>query len=164
MLGLLQFRKGDIKQSLDCLSRAISLDPNQAVYCNNYGAVLLSAGLADEASRFLERVVSLQKGYIDAWLNLGRAQQSLKQSIGCGRWSEAIAAYRTLLGLTPKDATVWNDLGGAFSPTIKPRRPASATSERVSYHPRHPRSGSTWASLSRRRRTPILRVAHCSEL
>lgn len=142
LLGLLQFQKGDNKQSLDCLSRAISLDPNQAVYCNNYGAVLLSAGLADEALRFLERAVSLQKGYIDAWLNLGRAQQSLKQSeaalkafrmaaqvapqhaeaqrllashsIGCGRWSEAIAAYQTLLGLTPKDATVWNELGGAY--------------------------------------------------
>ena len=141
LLGLLEFQEGNQQAALDRIGRAIAIDPNQAVYLNNYGAVLLSAGRVAEASGYFQRAVAIRSDYADAQLNLGRAQWSLAQLAAAaesfrrtielapqnldayrllaallydaGNVTKSIEVYQAAIAIAPTDAALWNDLGSA---------------------------------------------------
>src|SRR5688500_4674737 len=63
LLGLLEFQEGNQQPALARIGQAIAIDPSQAVYLNNYGAVLLSAGRIFEACECFQRAVSIRGDY-----------------------------------------------------------------------------------------------------
>jgi protein O-mannosyl-transferase len=71
----------------------------------NYGVVLLDAGRADEAARYLERATRLKPGHAEAHNSLGNAWLEL------GRFAEAEARYAEAVRLRPDFARAWFNYG-----------------------------------------------------
>ena len=77
LLGVIHSQRDDYEAAVDFIGRAISVNPNKAVYRNNYGAALMSLGRYDEAIESFRRALSLSPNYADALANLGMAEAVL---------------------------------------------------------------------------------------
>ena len=104
-LGELLGRKGQLDEAIECLKKAIELDPNIAVAHNELGLVLKIKGRLDEATACFRKAIELAPNLAEAHANLGEA---LKRK---GRWDEAIAQYRKARELNPRLVGVHSSLG-----------------------------------------------------
>ena len=102
LLGVVRQQQGDYQASLDLIGRAIAINPNKAVYRNNYGAALLSLEWFAEAEESFRRALAILPRYADAFANLAIAQAAL------GEEAAAEASLRQAIQIQPwhRDATV----------------------------------------------------------
>jgi predicted O-linked N-acetylglucosamine transferase (SPINDLY family) len=96
LLGVIHQQREDHEAAAELIGRAVSINPNKAVYRNNYGASLLSLGRYDEAIESFLTALTLSPNYADALANLALAQAAL------GQESEAIASCRKALAVDPR--------------------------------------------------------------
>ena len=128
LLGVIRQQQGDYQAALDLIGRAIAINPNKAVYRNNYGAVLLSLERFAEAEESFRRALTICPRYPDALANLGMAQAargeetaaetSLRQAIQIQPWHrDATVRLATLLGNCGRDAEARQLLEAALAVT-----------------------------------------------
>jgi superkiller protein 3 len=79
--------------AMTALQEAISVNPNQAVYRDTMGVVLLELGRPDMALDHFKKAVEIDPIYADAYFHLGTALAEAR------KWDEAVAAYRKALSL-----------------------------------------------------------------
>ncbi len=91
LLGALRQQQGRYEEALELIGRAITVNPANAVFHNNYGAALLSLERFADAKESLSTAVRLCPDYPDALANLGLAETAL------GREDAAMVCYRTAL-------------------------------------------------------------------
>ena len=96
LLGVVHHQRDEYETALDLIGRAIAINPNKAVYHNNYGAAILLLGRYNEALASFRRSLSIRPGYADALANLAMVQASLGQD------DDAMANYRKALALEPQ--------------------------------------------------------------
>ena len=96
LLGVIHHQRDEHETALDLIGRAISINPNKAVYHNNYGAALLLLGRYREALASFRRSLSIRQGYADALANLGMVQANL------GLENDAMANYHKALAIEPQ--------------------------------------------------------------
>jgi protein O-GlcNAc transferase len=106
--GLIAHNAGQNLHAVELITRAIQVNPSEAVFHNSLGVVLMSQGLQDEAIEAHRKALHLKPDYAEAHYNLGAIQQAM------GQLDEAIAAYRTALQIKPDYAEVHNSLGSAL--------------------------------------------------
>jgi len=101
LLGVVRQQQGDYPAALELIGRAIAINPNKAVYHNNYGAAFQSLGRYEEAVACFQRALAICPNYADALANLGMAQTSQ------GEEKAAEAGFRRALQIQPwhRDAT-----------------------------------------------------------
>ena len=100
MLGVIFLQNDQLTEALEYVGQAISLDPSQAVFFNNYGAALHRLERHVEALACFHRAVAIRPQYIDALSNLGKVYEEL------GQLAPAAAYYREALELSPEHAEV----------------------------------------------------------
>ncbi len=104
-LGLLLYRRGNLRDALTCLAQARAADARKPVYCFNHGVVLQRAGLLADAVDAYNRAIQLNPRSIDPRTNLAHVYKEL------GRLAEAQATYEQVLALNPDHAEGHNNLG-----------------------------------------------------
>src|SRR5262249_5369444 len=92
-------------EGIECLRKAIELDPKHAGAHYSFG-VILCDHLRDygNAAACFRKVIELSPKYADAYISLGNALQGQKKLPG------AVAAYKKAIQLEPKDALAHNNL------------------------------------------------------
>ncbi len=108
--GVKSISDGKISLGLASLRQAAEVEPQNALYRNAVGAVLLNVGRFPDAQVEFQKAVELDPTYADAYHNLGSAYAEQ------GKWEEAITAYKKALAQTiySTPETTYNNLGYAY--------------------------------------------------
>jgi tetratricopeptide (TPR) repeat protein len=98
-------RGGDKPRSIECLRRAVELDPGYFEARYQLGSMLLEAGELTEAAANLERAVAERP-------DSGVARRELGMALGrLGRFDESLRQLERAVELAPLDARAHNNLG-----------------------------------------------------
>jgi tetratricopeptide (TPR) repeat protein len=108
LLGVVFRDRGQFEQAIACMTTAIVLDPQQAVYYNNLGTCYLRKKEHVAAEALFRYAVACKNDYADALSNLGLALRELH------RWGDAIAALRQALVVQPDSITASCTLGNVY--------------------------------------------------
>lgn len=108
--GVKSISEGKISLGLASLRQAAEVEPQNALYHNAVGAVLLNVGRFPDAQVEFQKAVELDPTYADAYHNLGSAYAEQ------GKWEEAITAYKKALAQTiyTSPESTYNNLGYAY--------------------------------------------------
>src|SRR4026207_1724410 len=87
-------RANRVSLGLSSLRMAAEIEPQNPLYHNAVGAVLLNVGRYPEAQAEFQKAVELDSTYADAFHNLGSAYAEQ------AKWEDAILAYRKALAQT----------------------------------------------------------------
>ena len=120
-----------------------------------YAAARAATGDQKLAARFYKRVVDLEPGYVEAWLNLGVCLKN------AGQPGDAVVAYRKAIELKPGLPEAHNNLGLALQQAGDHEAAVAALEEAVRLRPGYGRAHANLAqSLLRLDRVPEAE-AHC---
>jgi type IV pilus assembly protein PilF len=130
--GLRSLADRQVSSGFSSLKEAVQLDPDNAVFRNALGVVLLDLRKPAEAETEFRKAVELDPGYAEAQHNLGLsfAEQ--------GRWEQAIAAYRKALSLPiyPTPEVGYYNLGRAYVQIGKPKEAEEALRTAIELQPK----------------------------
>ena len=100
--------QGDYRQAIECLRKAIELDPKLATSWNNMGYAYGELGDYNKEIKCCQKAIELDPKYAMPWSNMGTAYGNL------GDYNKAIECFRKAIELDPKDAYSWNNMGYAY--------------------------------------------------
>src|SRR5260370_1810260 len=83
-------------------------NPKDPAYINYLGIALLQEGKLDEARKYFDRAVKVDRRFSDAYNNLGATYYAEKQ------YKKAISQYQRSLSLKPDVASVYTNIGYAY--------------------------------------------------
>jgi Flp pilus assembly protein TadD len=108
--GVKSIADGRVSLGLASLRQAAEVEPQNPLYRNAVGAVLLNVGRFPDAQAEFQKAVELDPTYADAFHNLGSAYAEQ------GKWDEAIGAYKKALAQTiyASPENTYNNLGYAY--------------------------------------------------
>jgi tetratricopeptide (TPR) repeat protein len=108
--GVKSISEGRISLGLASLRQAAEVEPQNALYHNAVGAVLLNVGRFPDAQAEFQKAVELDPTYADAYHNLGSTYAEQ------GQWEDAITAYKKALAQTiyTSPENTYNNLGYAY--------------------------------------------------
>ena len=130
-LGLLLYRRGHLKDAIEWLARACTVDPRNPLYQFNHGVVLQRAGLLPESIQAYRQAVELNPRYIEPRMNIGNVHQEM------GRLTDAQAAYEQVLAINPDHAEAHNNLGVVFKAQGRLEAAAEAYRQAIRLKPSH---------------------------
>ncbi len=104
-LGVVRRDKGDYRQALEYLTRAIELRPDYAEAYNNRGTVFGAEGDIIRAIKDFDRAIALKPDYVAAYSNRGTARAI------AGDYDRAIADLTRAIELRPDLAAAYNNRG-----------------------------------------------------
>ena len=105
LLGIIARQMRRTQEALDFLSRAISVNPNNAFAHSNRGNVLRELNHVDEALISYDRAIKLKPDFADAHYNRGAIQHKLK------RLEAALASYNRAIALKPDFVAAYYNRG-----------------------------------------------------
>jgi protein O-GlcNAc transferase len=106
--GLIAHKAGQNQRAVELITRAIQVNPSEAVFQNNLGIALVALDRKNQAIAAYRTALHLKSDYAEAHYNLGAVQQAM------GRLDEAIAAYRQAIALRPNYAEAHSNLGNSL--------------------------------------------------
>jgi type IV pilus assembly protein PilF len=108
--GVKSISDGKISLGLAALRQAVEIDPQNALYHNAVGTVLLNLSRFPDAQAEFQKSVDLDPTYADAFHNLGSAFAEQ------GKWEDAIVAYKKALAqpIYASSENTYNNLGYAY--------------------------------------------------
>lgn len=130
-LGLLTYRRGDLKHAIGWLSQACAAGPRNPVYWFNHGVVLQRAGLLDEAIQSYNQAIQLNPRYLEPRTNLGNVYQEM------GRLEAAQSAYEQALVIKPDHVEAQNNLGVVLKAQGRLEAAAEAYRRAIALKPTH---------------------------
>jgi tetratricopeptide (TPR) repeat protein len=119
-LGTAYARLGDFNASADALTRALSIDPDDAQMRTLLADVYLQGGRHLEAIGLYKQIVAKTPNDARVWNNYGSALMA------AGQTAQAIAALETAVRLDPGFKLAWNSLGNAYASTGDQPRASAA--------------------------------------
>lgn len=105
ILGLSEFRRGNLREAADHLERAAQIAPHNPFVPNNLSLVYLRLERLELAERCARAALELDPQLADAYNNLGQVLAAK------GRSADAVAAYRKAVALSPRTALFHFNLG-----------------------------------------------------
>jgi tetratricopeptide (TPR) repeat protein len=114
LLGLVNAELGAFPAALNCLHRAIALNPTSAAAHYNLGNLLHDLGHIRDAIECYQRALQVEPNFARAHLNLGHAWRDLRDR------DRASACYQRALQMMPDCAEAHNDLGVIYREQGRP--------------------------------------------
>ncbi len=102
-------KQGELEGAMDCLQRAIALQPNYAKAYFGIGLILDQKGELEGAISQYRQAIALEPDYRGAYNNLGCALMKQRNYL------EAIEVLKQALEIDPVGANLYNNLGKAYS-------------------------------------------------
>lgn len=106
-LGVLYYDNGENKKAAEMFRKAADLAPKNHRVVSNLGGVDFMLGNWPEAEEMLKRAIAIEPSPA-AYSNLGT------MTFYEGRFDQAAAYFEKAVPLTPKDSTLWGNLGDAY--------------------------------------------------
>ena len=103
--SIVQNRIGKYHEEIECLNKAIKLNPSFIGALSNKGATLLLLGKYEKAIESFNNILEINSNEVSAWSNKGIAFDNL------GRYEEAIESFNKAVEMNPKLAEVWSNKG-----------------------------------------------------
>src|SRR5260370_7250854 len=104
-------------------------NPKDPAYLNYLGIALLQEGKLDEARKYFDRAVKVDRRFSDAYNNLGATYYAEKQ------YKKAISQYQRSLSLKPAVASVYTNIGYAYFAEKQIPTPMSPSPPPLEIHP-----------------------------
>lgn len=101
LLGVISAGREGGLFAVDCLERAVGLEPNNATFHTNLGEIWRRGGVAERAVRHSQRALELEPNLALARLNLGFALLEAGQAL------EALAQFKALVERLPDLPSAW---------------------------------------------------------
>ncbi len=108
LLGVILNARGDPKQAVNLIGRAIKMSPHTASYYANLGEIERQRGKSAEARIALTRAIELDPGSAQAYSNLGIVHFDSED------YAAAAEAYEKAIALQPNFPEAHNNLGNAY--------------------------------------------------
>jgi tetratricopeptide (TPR) repeat protein len=121
--GNIEFGRGDYRHAAELFSRAIQLEPGNAVHLANRSLALLKLQRHSEALQDAETVVEMRPDWSKAFYRHGAALQALE------RYKEAISSFERALDLDSDNAKVKQALEDAKSALNKAEERAASAAK-----------------------------------
>ena len=102
--GIINASLGNYKQSVDCFSRSIKLDPNNSKTYNNLASAFHNLNQFEEAIINYNKSIKIKPDFAKAHFNLGKTLNDLE------RFDEAILSYTKAIDLNPEFEEAYNNL------------------------------------------------------
>ncbi len=102
--GLEFYNSGEYNKAIECLNKAIELNPALDMAFCNLGATYNLLGNYDKAAEYLNKAAELNSQNDFTWNNLGLLY---KQQ---GKYNQAVEYYNKALELNPKNSVAWYNL------------------------------------------------------
>lgn len=130
--GVRNLDENRVSLGLAALKEAVQLDPDNAVFHNALGVVLLNLRKPAEAQEEFQRAVDADSNYAEARHNLGLSMAEQ------GRLEDAVAQYRKALALPiyPSPEVAYYNLGRAYSQLKKPKEAEEALRAAIQLSPK----------------------------
>ena len=97
--GELLIREGRTSDAALCFSRALAIRADCEPALNALGLIFANQQKTAEAAKLFKRVLEINSGYVETYLNWGFMEQS------CGKLAQALAHYRAAADLQPNGPT-----------------------------------------------------------
>jgi tetratricopeptide (TPR) repeat protein len=108
LLGVVAHQQGDHRQAVECIGRAVTLNPGNAAYHANLAEAYRALGNLERAADCCRTALRLQPRFAEAANNLGLVL------LAQGKIDEAILQFSETLRLKPDYGTACNNLGNAL--------------------------------------------------
>ncbi len=108
LIGVVKVQSGQPEIGIDWITRAIAVNPDNAVFHSNLGKALSDVGRHEQAVESCRRALALAPAGVDTLVNLGFAYNELGQS------EEAVACFRQALSLNPDQIDARANLGAVL--------------------------------------------------
>ena len=102
--GIINTGLGNYKQSLDCFSKSIKLDPNNSKAYNNLASSLSNLNQFNEAIINYNKAITIKPDFAEAHFNLGKTLNDVE------RFDDAILSYSKAIDLNPKFEKAYDNL------------------------------------------------------
>jgi protein O-GlcNAc transferase len=108
LLGVIEIQRKNASAGIELINRAITIDPNNAVFFSNRGAALRDLKRLDDALVSYDRALAIKPSYADALNNRGVVLRELK------RFAEALASFDRALAMKSDYVEAFNNRGNAL--------------------------------------------------
>ena len=143
ILGVIRNARGDPKQAVNLIARAIKMSPNTASYYSNLGEIERQRGKLPEAQIALSRALELDPKSPQACSNLGIVHFDRKE------YEEAAAAYEKAIALQPIFPEAHNNLGNAYRALERPTEAIACYQRAVTQREGYPEAYNNMATALR---------------
>ncbi len=99
---------GQWEKTISDCTRAISIDPNDAIAFSNRGVAFANIGEWDRAMSDCSRAIEINPEFGNAWSNRGNVFFGLKN------WPKAVEDYTRAIAINPNDGNAWANRGIAL--------------------------------------------------
>ncbi len=113
LVGVLAHQQNRNKESVDYISRAISINSKVSLYHSNLGASYRELGEIDRAVECFQNAIRIDPHFAGAHYNLGMAQEA------SGQTEIAVDCYRAALEYNPDFFAAFNNLGKLYASGIQ---------------------------------------------
>ncbi len=131
--------RGEFGSAADTYKSILSRHPEQLDTLRLFGVLCFQLGRLDEAAGLLERAVTLEPAFTDAYVNLGTVQAAR------GGTDAAIETLQRAVALDSTHSGAWNNLGNVFLGLARPTEAVDAFQNAVKHSPGHARA---WGNLA----------------
>ncbi len=132
LLGIVASQKGDKRESLRLIKKAIKFAPKVALFYRNAGLILMDLGKTADAITHFRRAISIDNKDADVHNDLGTALSTI------GKIEDAIEAYKASIKLNPGNPLALNNLGNDLFQLGEYDQAKDAYLKAIDIEPRYP--------------------------
>jgi tetratricopeptide (TPR) repeat protein len=143
LLGVVLNARGEAKDGVSAVKRAIKLNPNVASYHANLGEIERQRGKLVEAQLALEQAIALDPNAAQAYSNLGIVHFDRKE------FDQAAASYEKAIALQPVFPEAHNNLGNAYRALERPKEAIACYQRAVTQRTAYPEAYNNMATALR---------------
>ncbi len=125
------FNLGKLESAFEYFSKAVSLEPQNALFHRNLGELCRHLGRLEQALLCGKASSMLEPTNVDTYCNLGLVHSDRAEI------NKAITAYRKAVKLDPNHGYSWNDLGSALELQGKKKAALAAYEKAALANPNH---------------------------
>lgn len=126
---------GRHQEALDCLGRALDINPQLLQAWANKGVTLGALGRYEEEITCMDNALKINSNHVELWLNKGAAL------VGLNKHEEGIKCYEHALAINPHYDKVWSNKGAALEELGRAQEALACYNRALKINPR---SDSVW--------------------